>query len=355
MGEEYMRKILYITNIEVPYRVKFFNRLSERLDLTVLYERNKSSNRNSEWAKSVNASYRKNFIEGIKISNENSFSLKIFQYLNGDYDDIIISCFNSPIQMMAMLYLRLRGRKYILSLDGEQFIGDKGLKNRLKKFFINGADKYLVAGEKSSENIKMLVGEKEVFPYYFSSYSDAELSQNRTDSLPREKYVLVVGQYFDYKGLDIALNVARLDRSVKYKFVGMGNRTELFIKEQLTSEDTNIEVAPFLQKADLDIEYKKAGVLLLPSRKECWGLVINEAASFGTPIVATVGSGAAVEFLRGEYQKYIFEIDDTVGIYNAILNLFNNKDDEYSRYLIETSSNYSVEKMVEAHIKALNL
>lgn len=349
-----MRKVLYITNIEVPYRVKFFNSLSERLDLTVLYERNKSSNRNSEWAKSVEASYKKYYIEGIKTSNENSFSLKIFKYLNGDYDDIIISCFNSPIQMLAMLYLRLRGKKYILSLDGEQFIGEKGLKNRLKRFFISSAEKYFVAGEKSSENIKKLVGDKEVFPYYFSSYTDKELSQNCTESLPREKYVLVVGQYFDYKGLDIALNVARLDRSVKYKFVGMGNRTELFIKEQLTSEDTNIEVAPFLQKEDLNTEYKKTGALLLTSRKECWGLVINEAASFGTPIVATVGSGAAVEFLRGEYQKYLFETEDTIGIYNAILNLLNNKDDEYSRYLIEKSSNYSVEKMVEAHEKALN-
>ncbi|QFJ56298.1 glycosyltransferase family 4 protein [Pseudobutyrivibrio xylanivorans] len=350
-----MRKVLYITNIEVPYRVKFFNSLSERTDLTVLYERNNSANRNSEWAKSVNASYKKHFLEGLKISNENSFSFKIFKYLNGNYDDIIISCFNSPVQMMAILYLRLRGKKYILSFDGEQFIGESGLKNHLKKFFIKGADKYLVAGEKSAENIKKLVGDKEVFPYYFSSYTEEELTKNQVDCQPREKYVLVVGQYFDYKGLDIALKVARLDRTIRYKFVGMGKRTKLFVKEQLFEEDTNIEVVPFLQKKDLITEYKKAGVLLLPSRKECWGLVINEAASFGTPIISTVGSGAAMEFLRGEYEKYLFSIDDTIGIQGAIHKLLTQEDGDYSRYLIETGAHYSVEKMVEAHENALNV
>jgi len=48
---------------------------------------------------------------------------------------------------------------------------------------------------------------------------------------------------------------------------------------------------------ELEEEYKTCAMLVLPTRQECWGLVINEAASFGMPIVSTWGSGAAVEFL----------------------------------------------------------
>ena len=33
------KKVLYISNIQVPYRVRFFNLLAEKCDLTVLYER----------------------------------------------------------------------------------------------------------------------------------------------------------------------------------------------------------------------------------------------------------------------------------------------------------------------------
>ena len=53
-----MKKILYITNIEVPYRVKFFNELAKYCDLTVLYERSKSSNRDGSWSSSEKINYK---------------------------------------------------------------------------------------------------------------------------------------------------------------------------------------------------------------------------------------------------------------------------------------------------------
>ena len=133
----------------------------------------------------------------------------------------------------------------------------------------------------------------------------------------------------------------------------MGSRTEQFVSEQLNASDTNIEVVRFLQKEALNKEYREAGVLLLPSRKECWGLVINEAASFGMPIVATNGSGAAKEFLRGKYSRYIFDSDDTKGMHDAISELLSQDNKEYSNYLIETSSKYNVENMVDAHLRVL--
>ena len=348
-----MRKVLYITNIEVPYRVKFFNKLSKYTDLTVLYERDGSSNRNSEWAKSVDASFTKKFLGGRKISNENSFSLGIIKYLKGNYDDIIISCFNSPVQIIGMLYLRLTRKKYILSFDGEQFIGDKGLKNAIKRFIICGADKYLVAGDIAAENIKKLVRNKKVYSYNFSSYTAEELEENKKNPSARRKEVLVVGQYFDYKGLDIAVKIARFDPSINYRFVGMGSRTEQFVNDLQLSNDANIEVVPFLQKQALNKEYRESGLLLLPSRKECWGLVINEAASFGLPIVATNGSGAAKEFLRGKYSRYLFDSNDIKGMHDVISELLSQDNKEYSDYLIETSSKYSVENMVDAHLKVL--
>ena len=68
-----MKKILYITNIEVPYRVKFFNELAKHCDLTVLYERSKSSNRDGSWSSSEKINYKALYLDGIKIKNENSY------------------------------------------------------------------------------------------------------------------------------------------------------------------------------------------------------------------------------------------------------------------------------------------
>lgn len=91
-----MNKALYITNIEVPYKVRFFNELAKYCDLTVLYERERSNNRNSHWANSEKKLYDVKYLNGIKI----------LRYAFGKYDEVVISCFNSPCQIFASLFLR---------------------------------------------------------------------------------------------------------------------------------------------------------------------------------------------------------------------------------------------------------
>ena len=44
--------------------------------------------------------------------------------------------------------------------------------------------------------------------------------------------------------------------------------------------------------------YRDADVFVLPSRSEPWGMVLNEAAAAGLPLVATEESGAAHDLDR---------------------------------------------------------
>lgn len=352
-----MKTILYITNIEVPYKVKFFNELAKHCDLTVLYEREKSSNRNNEWSKSQNIYYKKEYLNGINVGNENSFSLKIFKYLFNKYDEVIISCYNSPIQMLAIIVMRMLHKPYIISIDGELFIDADKSKSKIKKFFLRGAKKYLAAGEQCANNLKKAISNSDVATYYFSSLSESELKINNSKCNTRKRgdEILVVGQYFDYKGMDIALEAAKKNPDLRYKFIGMGKRTDLFIKQKDAESVHNVEIIPFLQKEDLENEYCKCSMLVLPSRQECWGLVINEAASFGTPIVATNGSGAAIEFLSDKYSKFIAEAGNADDLYEKINLLLHNDNDLYSNDLVNKSRNYSIEHMVYEHCCALEL
>lgn len=354
-----MKKVLYLTNIEVPYKVRMFNELSKYCDLTVLYERETSSNRNSTWTNSEKIEYNVEYLNGIKIGNEFSFSFRILKHVFAKkYDEIIISCFNSPVQMMLIVILRCLRIQYNLSFDGEIFLEGNGIKTRLKKLFIKGAKKYFTAGNLCSQSLRSTVKDQEIVPYYFSSLTDEELARNKDNNsiIKRNNTVLVIGQYFDYKGMDIALQVAKLNPNIQYKFVGMGKRTEAFIQEQQANLVKNIEIIPFLQKKDLEYEYKKSGLLLLPSRRECWGLVINEASSFGTPIVSTWGSGAAIEFLSEDYPEYLAKSDNAEDLYNKIISFLQSENkEEYSKYLISKSKQYSIQRMVKQHCKALGL
>lgn len=345
-------KVLYLSNIPVPYRVRFFNELAGYCDLTVLYERHLSANRDQTWALSERSKYRELYLSGgVKFGNENYFSLEILKIVNDSWDAIIVGCYNSKVQMLAIAAMRLRGIPYVINVDGEPFIGH-GLKDQMKRFVLHGASKYLVAGVMSAGSLKKALGHKAIVsPYYFSSLTISEIERNSHVHVPREAYVLVVGQYFSYKGLDVAFRAACLDKSVHYKFVGMGKRSELFCQEIGVEMPDNVEVVPFLQKAELEEEYKKCALLLLPSRQECWGLVVNEAASFGTPIVSTWGSGAAVEFLSEAYPQYLAKAGDVASLYECIKKCLETDTEAYSEYLRIKSKEYSIEMSVKQHVE----
>lgn len=348
------KKILYLTNIEVPYRTKFFNELAKACDLTVLYERDRASNRNAAWSSGEVRHFRHETLGGIAIRNENAFSLRILKYITAGYDLVVVGCYNSPVQMLAIMYLRLAGIPYLLNVDGEVFLSGNSLKTRLKRFFLRGAGGYLAAGEKAAASLQEVSGGKPVYPYYFSSLTRKELEENRqAASRQREDFLLVVGQYFDYKGMDVALEAARMDPDRKYRFVGMGLRTEQFRQDFAGKIPENVELIPFLQTPELQLQYRNCSMLILPSRQECWGLVINEAASFGTPIVSTWGSGAGVEFLGEAYPQYLAQPGDAESLHRCICRLREAPDKgAYGEYLLEKSRHYSVDAGVQAHLKA---
>ena len=349
-----MKKVLYLTNIEVPYRVCFFNELAKKCDLTVMYERRKSANRDSKWANAEEKHYTVEYLDGHNIGDEYGFSLRILEIVKSGWDVVVVGCYNSKVQMLAIAYMRMHHIPFIINLDGEPFIGS-GIKARVKEHLLKGASAYLTAGVKAGESLGKAIGEdKHIIPYYFSSLTDEELTQHASSSCKREKYVLVVGQYFDYKGMDVAFEVARKDSSIRYKFVGMGKRTDDFIRDMGKCLE-NVEVIPFLQKADLEVEYKKCALLLLPTRQECWGLVVNEAASFGTPIVSTWGSGAAVEFLSDSYPQYLARSGDATSLFGCVRLCLKSENKDYSLFLKNFSKQYSIENNVEAHMRAFEL
>lgn len=347
-----MKKVLYITNIPVPYRVKFFNELAEEVSLTVLFERHRGRNRDGAWSESEAIRFREKYLHGIPLGQENSFSLGIFREIFAGFDAVIFGCCNSPVQLAAMLALRLLKKPYILNLDGEIFLGGNGIKTRLKRFFLSGADRYLVAGERAGDSIREIAAGRKVVSYPFSSLTETEARANAQRSGSRGETIAVVGRYYRYKGMDVALEAAKMAPDLKFLFVGMGDRAEVFRREQ--EIPANVEIIPFLQKEDMAQLYATCRLLVLPSRQECWGLVIGEAASFGTPIVSTWGSGAAVEYLGRAYPQYLAQPGDARSLLDCIRSLAEAEDTkEYRAFLLKTAGQYIIEESVRAHLRAL--
>jgi glycosyltransferase involved in cell wall biosynthesis len=67
--------------------------------------------------------------------------------------------------------------------------------------------------------------------------------------------------------------------------------------------------------------YAISDILVLPSERETWGIVVNEALSFGLPVIVSDRVGAGPDLVRHGYNGFIFPRHDTTALANHIKEL----------------------------------
>ncbi|NBL00956.1 MAG: hypothetical protein EOM50_23760, partial [Erysipelotrichia bacterium] len=149
-------KVLYLTNIPSPYRVSFFNELGKLCDLTVLFERRSSDEREESWHDFNFENFQGVFLEGIKFRKNQAISLGFVQYIKkNNYDHIIVGGYATPTGALLINYLKFKKIPFILNIDGGM-INEKesDLKKSIKKYFVSSASAWLSPGEVGSKYLE---------------------------------------------------------------------------------------------------------------------------------------------------------------------------------------------------------
>ena len=116
----------------------------------------------------------------------------------------------------------------------------------------------------------------------------------------KEVSILYVGRLAKYKGMDHILSamavLKRRGRVVRLRVVGSGPEKAALVKmaNELSLED-QIVWQEGISEDQLNMEYRRAGVLVLLSALEAYGLVVAEALKSGTPCIVAKTS-ALTEF-----------------------------------------------------------
>ena len=63
----------------------------------------------------------------------------------------------------------------------------------------------------------------------------------------------------------------------------------------------------------------RSAALVLPSHREPWGLVVNEALSYGCPVVVSNICGCVPELVRGGITGYSFPMGDVLALCTAMI------------------------------------
>lgn len=357
-------KILWLTNIPSPYRMKFFNELGKQCELTVLFERKSSSERDESWDTFSAKTFKAIIMPGIKMNVAEAFCPSVIKYINKKYDHIVVTNFSDPTGMLAILSMRIRKISYEVESDGAFPKDNRSLKAKIKKFIFIGAKKCFSTAKLNDEYYLLNGATRDkIVRYPFTSVMEEEVllepvsfeikNNIRKKIHIKERYmILAVGQFIYRKGFDILIKSASyLGRDYGIYIVG-GYPPKEYIQLITNLKLENVHFIKFQLPEVLREYYDAADVFVHPTREDIWGLVINESMARGLPVVTTDCCIAGMEMISNGINGIVVPAEDEKLLADAICQCIEKQD--MKKEAIGTALKYTIERMVYEHIKIWN-
>lgn len=292
---------IYSDNI-APYRMAWAEGLSKKYRVRFCYHKRTDSERNQDWLIK-----NSNIVEIVKLNSfifkNKAFGKSVYKDIKKTNPDVIIfDGYGIPANFYAISKIKKK-RLYFINIDG---------------FYMNRTQKkigYFLKKMMFSKNCRLICGSQLVADYYsnmfkvpkkyinshnFSSIhkkdiltfplSNEEKRELRHElGLCEKTTILSVARFLDWKRIDLLISGFRKINNEKMQLVIIGEGAEEKTYKQMIAEYKmqNVRIVPFMKYDELTSYYKASDLFVLPSDGEVWGLVLNEAMSFGLPSIAS--------------------------------------------------------------------
>ena len=355
-------KVLFLTNLPSPYRVKFFSELGKLCELTVIYERESASDRDAKWRVKSDNTFTEIFLRGKTIGTDNSFCPEVLKYLSSDYDVVVIGMYSTYTAMLAMLWMKLRHIPYCISTDGGFIKEESPAKELFKTKLLSSAKYWLGTGKIAREYLLHYgANNEQIFDYPFTSIDDKDILTEITGyevkaqlrnklSIKGNKVIISVGQFIHRKGFDILIDAFRKIHADGIELLIIGGTESRLIEEIGNEIPDGVTIRPFMSKEELFEYYKAADLFVLPTREDVWGLVVNEAMACGLPIITTEKCGSGVELVKEDRNGYIVPIEDVDGLAMSMKKILeSNTLEEKGTESLRIIERYTFQTMAKTH------
>ena len=151
---------------------------------------------------------------------------------------------------------------------------------------------------------------------FFATRAEAARTCPYPSSLPREPYFLASSRFLRRKNMDGLLRAYiryRARTEHPWALVILGDGAERPHLERLAAQTEAVYFAGFQQIDALPSYYAHAAAFVHPALNDQWGLVVNEAAAAGLPLLVTNRTGAAEDLVCGGWNGLTFPpIDEAI-------------------------------------------
>lgn len=327
-------RVAVVSPEPTPYRSPLFDRVASRpeVDLTVIYAAETVADRT--W--SVDPEHRAEFLRGRRLPGVQGVLRHDYPVTPGigralareGPDVVVISGWSTFPSQAAIAWSRAHGIPYVLLVEshdlGPRAWWRRAVKGLVVPRLMRKAANVLVVGTAARESV-VARGARPDGVRIFANTVDVELWGERAGRLrakrdelraragltPEDVVVLSVARLVPEKGLHTLIRAvgATGDERIRVVVAGSGPASQ-----QLTALAESVGVALTLlgdlpQEA-LAEEYVRADVFALLSMHETWGVVVNEAAASGLPLLLSDRVGAAEDLVRDAANGFVVPAED---------------------------------------------
>ena len=290
---------IILTNLPAFYKINLYNALVKKTDILVVFTGLDGETRNGDFY-TGNMEFPHIELQGSQIKKALSF-LRIVRRTKTL--ELILSSWETLIPWLAV-FASPKGKNSVVVESSIKESAINGIKGLVKRIFFSRCSKAYVSGKSQAELALALnstihcVKTKGVGVF---NYKVQPHFVEREDV----KNFIYVGRLVWEKNLEWLIKQFNNHPELHLDIIGFG------IQEQKLKDiaKSNISFVGAVNNTELPDYYQKADVFVLPSVKEPWGLVVEEALNNGTPVMVSENVGCAEEIVS-DSNGVVFKLTD---------------------------------------------
>ena len=310
-------KNLFFAPISSFYRNNLYNELSKKYKFLVIYINKK------------NEKFRSNdFIDNkSKYKRINYFKLGIIKKIlllnkilfNKDKKNVFI-CGWDKIEYWIALIFSVNSTKIFIC---DSFENENKIFSLFKKFFLSMVDCVIVPGNLHKNFIKSLNFNKKIFVTK-SVGIIKPLSKKRFVSKKNKIKIVYIGRISREKNLELLFKLIKSSSNLSLSIYG---KDEEKLESNFNSSLRNkIKFKGSILNKKIRFEIKKYDLLILPSKFEPWGLVIEEAIYNGIPVISSNKVGCYQDLISNLKVGFVFKNNSLASLQKCIKKIQNSKN-----------------------------
>jgi glycosyltransferase involved in cell wall biosynthesis len=366
------RRVGFLISHPIQYLTPLFRELAQRCDLTVFFAHRQTADQQGragfgvafDWDIDLLAGYHSEFLaNAARDPSPDSFwgcdTPEIGRRIaDGKFDAFVVPGWALKAYWQAAMACRRQGVPIFVRGDS-QLAAERGGMLRIGKkiafsHVLRRFDGFLYVGRKNREYLlhygadpaRLFFSPHCVDNDGFRAGAERARHEGIRSGFERgtARRLLFVGKLTQYKSPLDLVRAAALMRGaggdVEVAFAGMGELAA-GLRELATAAAVPATFHGFVNQTALPAVYAAADAIVLPSRWETWGLVVNEAMACGLPAVVSDTVGCAPDLVEAGTTGAVFAPGDVAGLAQAIRSVLACDPRSMRRHVTERIEAYS--------------